>query len=263
VSEKLQGEIWLSTEDESPVALEHVRLLQAIEQSGSISAAARVLGISYKTAWERLERLNNLSSHPLLESTAGGNQGGGSELTAYGRKILRGYFELKQEHSEFISKLGAKIQHLDDLSSFVKTHRIATTAGNQFLGIVESVSIGAVNAEIIIKISDDFQLVAIVTEQSRLDLQIHAGKSILALIKSTSVLLSQDPAIAVSARNKVVGTVTRIERGKVNADVFLDLGGGKTLNAMVTETSLEHLALQPGQKICAFFKASSVILMAV
>ena len=90
----VEGEIWLTDDGANRVLLEQLGLLRAIAEAGSISAAARNLGISYKTAWDRLERLNNLSKLPLVLRAAGGSKGGGSQLTDYGRQLLAGFEEL-------------------------------------------------------------------------------------------------------------------------------------------------------------------------
>jgi molybdate transport system regulatory protein len=262
MSSKLEGQIWLAAERPgSSFAIEQVRLLEAISKSGSISAAARELGISYKTAWERLERMNNLSELPLVNRSAGGSQGGGSQLTSHGQQILQGYSRLAEQHSDFIEKLGSGLTRLDDLASFVSSNRLVSSAGNQFLGTVTALEPGAVNAEVTVKVNDSVSLVAIITEQSRADLAIETGKQLLALVKASSVLLTTSAELTVSARNIIKGTVARLTTGAVNTDVTLDIGDGKTLNAVITNTSSERMRLREGAQITAFFKASSVILL--
>jgi molybdate transport system regulatory protein len=262
MSSKLEGQIWLSAERPgSGFAIEQVRLLEAISESGSISAAARQLGISYKTAWERLERMNNLSERPLVTRSAGGSQGGGSQLTAHGQQILQGFSRLAEQHSDFIEKLGSGLTRIDDLASFVSSNRLLSSAGNQFLGTVTALERGAVNAEVTVKVNDSVSLVAIITEQSRADLGIETGKQLLALVKASSVLLTTSPELTVSARNIIKGTVARLTAGAVNTEVTLDIGDGKTLNAVITNTSSERMQLREGVGITAFFKASSVILL--
>jgi len=54
--------------------------------------------------------------------------------------------------------------------------------------------------------------------------------------------------------------VTALRPGAVNAEVLLDIGGGQTLAATITQTSLDELALAEGEPVLALFKASSVIL---
>lgn len=63
-------------------------LLERIDRTGSISAAGREMGMSYKRAWMLVETLNAMFREPLVESTRGGPQGGGAILTDTGRRVL-------------------------------------------------------------------------------------------------------------------------------------------------------------------------------
>jgi molybdate transport system regulatory protein len=259
---RLKGEIRLAGgEAGTSFARDQFRLLQAIDGAGSISAAARELGISYKTAWDRLERMNNLSAQPLVTRSAGGSQGGGSTLTEHGRQILAGFEALQQRHDDFLDSLGPGLNQIDDLASFVRTSRLSSSAGNQFLGIVRAVEPGAVNAEVTLHVTDTVSLIAIITEQSRLELAIEPGPSLIALVKASSILLSANDNLAISARNVLAGEIARVATGSVNSDVIIDIGAGKTLNAVITNRSTQRMALVEGMPIVACFKASSVILM--
>ena len=66
-------------------------LLAAIAQHGSISAAARAMGMSYRRAWLLVETMNRSFKQPLVSTLAGGKQGGGTQLTATGELILQRY----------------------------------------------------------------------------------------------------------------------------------------------------------------------------
>ena len=66
-------------------------LLQAIGDHGSISAAARGMGMSYRRAWLLVEGINNAFRRPLVETLTGGDGGGGARLTETGKEVLRRY----------------------------------------------------------------------------------------------------------------------------------------------------------------------------
>jgi molybdate transport system regulatory protein len=68
-----------------------IRLLEAIEREGSISAAGRALGMSYKRAWDLVDALNALIGAPVVETSAGGHRGGGATLTEAGRRLVADY----------------------------------------------------------------------------------------------------------------------------------------------------------------------------
>ncbi|MBP8221486.1 MAG: winged helix-turn-helix domain-containing protein, partial [Aeromonadaceae bacterium] len=68
-----------------------IRLLEAIAIHGSISQAAKKVPLSYKAAWDAIDNMNNLAEQPLVLRSAGGRQGGGTQLTAYGKKVVALY----------------------------------------------------------------------------------------------------------------------------------------------------------------------------
>jgi len=74
-----------------------VALLEAIEQTGSITASARKLGMSYRRAWLLVDETNRCLIRPAVETAAGGQKGGGTVLTPVGVELVRRYRELEQK----------------------------------------------------------------------------------------------------------------------------------------------------------------------
>ena len=72
-----------------------VRLLEAIAATGSISAAARALGMSYRRAWQLVEEMNRSLTDPAVVTAKGGTNGGGAGLTATGQTIVATYRALE------------------------------------------------------------------------------------------------------------------------------------------------------------------------
>lgn len=68
-----------------------VALLEAIEATGSISAAGRKLGMSYRRAWLLVDALNRAFAQPVITTATGGREGGGTALTATGIEVVRRY----------------------------------------------------------------------------------------------------------------------------------------------------------------------------
>lgn len=75
-------------------------LLERIRETGSIAAAGRTMGMSYKRAWMLVETLNALFREPLVESTRGGAQGGGAHLTVAGELVLAHYRRMEARAAE-------------------------------------------------------------------------------------------------------------------------------------------------------------------
>ncbi len=74
------------------------------------------------------------------------------------------------------------------------------------------------------------------------------------------IVATELQGVRLSTRNQLPGTVASVSPGAVNAEVVIDIGGGATVAAIVTQASMHSLGLKPGIQATALFKASSVIL---
>ena len=79
------------------------RLVAAIDATGSISAAARSMGMSYRRAWQLVDALNESFSRPVVLTATGGRRGGGAVVTASGRRLVRLYRAMENKASAAIS----------------------------------------------------------------------------------------------------------------------------------------------------------------
>ena len=258
----LKANLFLLDADQQSFSNSQFELLAAIEECGSITASAKRVGISYKTAWDRIDAMNNLSDKPLVSRSKGGAKGGGTKLTDFGRDILLGFIELEDEHAAYVDRLGTSLHSMGDLANFLRSNALRSSARNQFRGLIEKVVRGAVNTEVVLKISGSASIVAHITNDSSQKMKFKKGNYVIALIKSSWIILSKDLGVATSARNKLIGKVISIIKGKVNSEVIIDVGDGKTLCSIITNQSANTLKLKKGDQACALFKASSVILMA-
>jgi molybdate transport system regulatory protein len=258
---EVSGDIWLRKADEVYLGSNRIGLLERIDEHGSITKAARAAGISYKTAWEAVNALNNLSDTPLVRRTAGGHGGGGTLLTEEGKDVIRRYRILHEEHQRFLGTLSEKIGSAETLYRFLRRIAVRISARNTFLGNVTRIRKGAVSAEVTLALKGGDTVVAIVTRESVDNLGLKKGKEVFAIIKASSVLLGKGIHTArISARNILCGTVVKLVEGPVNEDVTVQLAGGNMLTSVITSESARKLALAEGDPVCAVIKASSVMI---
>ncbi len=136
-----------------------------------------------------------------------------------------------------------------------------TSSRNQFKGTVKSIKKGAVNDEIVIKLTGGTELTAIITSASTENLALAVGTEAIALVKAAWVILATDlDGIKLSARNSLNGTVTAVKTGAVNSEISVKLEGGEELVAIVTCESEKKLGLAQGKQVTAIIKASHIIV---
>ena len=137
-----------------------------------------------------------------------------------------------------------------------------TSARNMFHGSVKTIKQGEVNCEVVIAVGADLEVVSQITPSSLERLGLQQGSDVYALIKASWVILSEDieAKFKTSARNQYCGTVLQVDAGSVNSDVTLEMQGGHKIPAIVTNESVQELALEKGKRACALVKASHVLL---
>lgn len=257
----------LDTEVGTALSETRIRLLEAIEREGSINRAAKAVPLSYKAAWDAVDTMNNLAPEPVVVRVAGGRQGGGTRLTEYGRRIVAMYRALEIEYQGALDRLSARLGEVGggDIQSFQRlmhSMSLKTSARNQFAGTVSGLRVGGVDYEVRIRLDAQTEIVAIITQASADNLGLAIGKEVIALVKSSSVMLTTERSMRLTARNQLWGEVIQVHAGPVNSEVTLALPSGRSVTCVVTAESCEALGIAPGVEACAFFKSSSVILAA-
>jgi molybdate transport system regulatory protein len=255
------GAIWLTIGGESFGGKARIELLRAIVEKGSITHAAKVVGISYKTAWDAIDAMNTLAGEPLVARNAGGKGGGSTHLTPRGLRLVERFGQIDAVHERFLKLLDEESIDLDRDFSLVRTLNLRTSARNQFVGTITGMRTGAVNDEVELTLPGGSRLVAIVTRDSTQTLGLRTGITAFALLKSSSVIVATGiEGAKISARNQLHGRISSVTPGAVNAEVVVELDGGGRIGATVTQAYLDELGLQPGARATALFKASSLIL---
>lgn len=208
---------------EESVTDRDIELLAAIDEHGSIHAAAGALERSYAHAQRRVVELEEAVG-PLVERRRGGSGGGGSALTDEARALLERFERLE-------------------------------TAAEGLTAVEETVLSGTV-------IEREGELGTVECAPGRLRALVPPeGESVAVTIRSDAITLTppeETPAPdETSARNRFSGIVERVESGRTVARVRLDVDSETSLTALVTRTSVGRLGLEPGREVVASFKATA------
>jgi len=257
-----EGALWLKQAGSAIGGADRVALLEAIRDTGSMTHAAQRVGISYKTAWDRVQDMNNVSQQPLVVRNAGGVGGGGTALTPYALGLIAAFREMEREHAGLLGRLSNSLAAPRDVLKTLSTLGLRTSARNQLVGTVVGIERGAVNAAVQLRLpGGDDSIHATLTLASLKELAIRRGTQAVALIKAPSVMLSLDGGpLQLSVRNALAGRVTALQVGAVNTEVQARLAGGQTMVAMLSRDSALRLGLHDGLAVRLLFQESSVIL---
>ncbi len=258
----LSGELWLHAGGQTLGGAARIALLAAIGETGSITRAAKAVGLSYKGAWDAIDTMNNLAGEPLVLRATGGKGGGGTTLTPRATALIAAFRAIEREHRRFIDAASAAVEGFEVNWKLIGRIGMKTSARNQLFGNVLAVKHGAVNDEVVLALPGEHTITAVVTHESVQELGLAPGVDACALVKASWVVLAVEDGspLRLSARNQLQGVVETVTRGAVNSEVLLALDGGMTLAAIVTNDSVDALGLAQGVSAVAAFKASSVIL---
>jgi len=246
---------------DTPLLLEkRILLIGYIEELGSISKAAKRVPMSYKSAWDAIDTINNLSPTMVIEKSTGGAGGGGAVVTDYGKNLVHTYTLLKKEHEKFLSQLTKMTNFNTGVVKSLERLTMQISERNQIQGKVEKIEKGEVNSSISIKLKSGIILVSIITNSAVENLELKIDDDVIAIFKSSSVLLSTQKDITISARNQLKGSIEKIDLGGVNSEVLVNIGDGDNISSVITKNSIKTLDLKIGDSIKAIIKSSDVMI---
>lgn len=244
---------------------QRIRLLEAIGEYGSLSAAAKSLPMSYKAAWDALDAMNNLSEQPLVVSQSGGRRGGGTRLTMAATQLIQVYRALQLEYQQSLVKLQPLLANqpefeLAKLRLLLRQMHFQSSARNQISGRVIDVNTQGVQAQVVIQAGSNFQVKAAVTSEAVRELMLEPGVEVLALIKAPQVKLYALEHRGPLHANYYQGSITRLSPDSLHCHVSVAVDAHKNLAALVKRTQVEQLELFEGQSIGVGFSPSVVVL---
>lgn len=255
------GQFWLNVNDVAFLGEERIALLEQIAERGSITQAAKAVKISYKTAWDAVDAMNNVAPAPVVATATGGRGGGGARLTDEGRRLIAAYRTIAIEYARFLDGVNAAMGDSTAALDLLRLLAMRTSARNQLIGRIVSVTARPVDAEVLIEIQGGERITAGITNESVESLGLRPGRRVWALVKAVAVGIVREPDPASAAgMNVLCGLVQRITRSDGPAEVVVALTSGVTVRGVIATNLLDRMRIVESEPACALFPASGVII---
>jgi len=226
---KIEGKLWIDINGLGIAGHGRIRLLELIDETGSIKKAAESIKMSYKAAWDSINFLNETYGKNLVERQTGGKGGGGTVLTVHGKNLVKTYNYYSRIHELYLSD----ITQMNCVEAVIKSidgeHAQSETATGETMACII------------------------------LDKETNIGDRVNLFIRPTDIILINSNDFVASARNLLQTTVKQINTINEKCDIILVSKSGTALTVKLTSDSAKKLALKKGSEIYALFKTASVL----
>ncbi|MFT7860079.1 MAG: TOBE domain-containing protein [Sulfurimonas sp.] len=255
---KIDGRFWLTKDDKSFLGAGRIELLERIAQTGSINAAAKEMKMSYKAAWERINSMNELADHPIINRTIGGKGGGGTKLTDYAYELINTYKKLDELHRQFINRFSEAGDNPEHLAQILNRHFLTTSARNQLLSTITQITIDKISAVISLQISGGGVIHSAITAKSAQNMHLHIENEVYAIIKSSDVTIQTDQPGDQENTNVIEGTVDSLNSNDTHTEVSLKINDKYSIVSLMPNATAEDLHI--GSQAFALIESSKIII---
>ncbi len=252
---KIDGRFWLDKDGESFLGSGRIELLEQIERTGSIHAAAKAMKMSYKGAWERINQMNTLADKPIITKSTGGRGGGGSVLTPHAYELIATFRRFEELHRQFIERFAEAGDDPERLARILSRTFLTTSARNQLEAKVESIIEKGLRGTLRLRINDALMVDADITLKSIRSMGLERECDAYAIMKSSDVHVSATAPQNSEELNIVEGEVVSVERLEGNAEVTLRVG-----NATIVGVESEEVLLEQGMNAYALISKKHIIV---
>lgn len=237
-----------------PMADKRLEILRSIHLSGSISEAARQVGVSYKAAWQAIDTLSNLAGVALLARSVGGAGGGGAKLTPAALELLAAAEAMQQVREQTLQQLQAR-----QYSGVAARLAIQTSMRNQWPCQVAQLEAAGplMRVHLVGQEAGALSLVAKITTESAELLGLRPGMPVLAMSKATAV------TVALTAPDDASNTwrakAVRVARGQLGDEIAAQLDAGVQMVGFAPGLS----GLRAGRRVWLSLPEAAVVLAVV
>ncbi|MBN2870363.1 MAG: TOBE domain-containing protein [Campylobacterales bacterium] len=240
---KIDGRFWLTKEGQSFLGAGRIELLERIDATGSINAAAKEMKMSYKAAWERINGMNALADHPLIERTTGGKGGGGTKLTPYAHELISTFHRLNELHRQFIDRFSEAGDDPERLARILSRTFLTTSARNQLPAVLKEIHLSGLHATLTLALQGGDTLRSTITAKSVDNMGLSAGCDAYAIIKSSDIDIIPAQPSSKTTDNVLSGTIESIEYSGDNSEIALRLDGGTLLIALEKQDTANSFSI--------------------
>ena len=220
---------------------------------GSISQAAKASGITYKTAWDWIDKMNALAPKPLVQKISGGKGGGGTIVTVYAKELMQTYEEVDALHQKHLETLEKAFDYLDD-------EKEKTFSFSRLDAEITKISVHGNRANVELKLACS-SLINIQSPLSSVKVNaLEPGSTTSVLIESEAVSVSRSSDKKISSRNKLETKVEGIAIDGEDVLLTLYVCEEQYLTARITYKSYTEMKIKKGDELMAMFKAYSATL---
>lgn len=179
---KPTAKIWLEYKGEPIMGYGGAKIFEAIKEEGSISKAAKKIGMSYRYVWNYLARIKKAVGAPVVETFKGGESGGGgARLTPLGEYLLKEYDRVENYVGEILGD-----------EEYWEAVGLKISARNRLKGVVKSVEKGDVVTKVKLEIDVPATITALISTEAVEDLDIKVNDKVEAVIKATEVMIAKE-----------------------------------------------------------------------
>ncbi|MGC6342347.1 TOBE domain-containing protein [Bisgaard Taxon 45] len=236
-----------------------IRLLKEIQKCGSINQAAKNAKVSYKSAWDHLAAMNEISPKPLLERNVGGRNGGGTELTVYAQRLLQLYDLLERTQQKAFHILQDENLPLDSVLHATARFSLQSSARNQFFGDIVALRHESIHCFVDIQIKGLAQpLTVSITEKSAVRLKLVLGKEVMMMIKAPWVKVHREKPVGANAFLVNVKDIT--DKGEVEEVILTAINTQADEDVEFCATLNKAENLQPNDQVWISIDPEQVIL---
>jgi molybdate transport system regulatory protein len=253
---KIDGRFWLTKEGQNFLGSGRIELLEQIERTGSMHAAAKAMKMSYKAAWERINQMNTLADKPIITKSTGGRGGGGSVLTPHAYELIATFRRFEELHRQFIERFAEAGDDPERLARILSRTFLTTSARNQLEARVDAIIDHGLRGTLKLHLGDNDYIQADITQKSIRSMGLLKGCEAFAIIKSSDAHLSLQRPQDIESFNLLEGTIINVERSDENAEITVALSSGMK----IVGVEKEHVDFKEGLKAFVRIDTQHVIV---